>query len=204
VIKIEMHFLPDVYVQCDVCKGKRYNRETLEVFFKTKSIADVLDMTVEEGAAFFRAVPSIRQKMELLERVGLGYIHIGQPATTLSGGEAQRVKLSKELSRRATGRTLYILDEPTTGLHFEDVKKLLEVLHTLVDQGNTVVVIEHNLEVVKTADWILDLGPEGGDKGGQVIATGTPEEVAEVPGSYTGEYLAAHLRLGLPGTKKRA
>jgi excinuclease ABC subunit A len=161
-------------------------------------------MTVEEGAVFFRAVPAIRQKMELLERVGLGYIHIGQPATTLSGGEAQRVKLSKELSRRATGRTLYILDEPTTGLHFEDVKKLLEVLHTLVDQGNTVVVIEHNLEVVKTADWILDLGPEGGDKGGQVIATGTPEEVAEVPGSYTGEYLAAHLRLGLPGTKKRA
>ncbi len=204
VIKIEMHFLPDVYVQCDVCKGQRYNRETLEVFFKTKSIADVLDMTVEEGATFFRAVPSIRQKMELLERVGLGYIHIGQPATTLSGGEAQRVKLSKELSRRATGRTLYILDEPTTGLHFEDVKKLLEVLHALVEQGNTVVVIEHNLEVVKTADWILDLGPEGGDKGGQVVATGTPEEVAEAPGSYTGEYLAPHLRLRLPGTKKRA
>ncbi|MDH3916836.1 MAG: excinuclease ABC subunit A, partial [Rhodospirillales bacterium] len=204
VIKIEMHFLPDVYVQCDVCKGKRYNRETLEVFFKTKSIADVLDMTVEEGAVFFRAVPSIRQKMELLERVGLGYIHIGQPATTLSGGEAQRVKLSKELSRRATGRTLYILDEPTTGLHFEDVKKLLEVLHALVDQGNTVVVIEHNLEVVKTADWILDLGPEGGDKGGQVVATGTPEEVAEASGSYTGEYLAPHLRLRLSGTKKRA
>jgi excinuclease ABC subunit A len=210
VIKIEMHFLPDVYVQCDVCKGKRYNRETLEVIFKNNSIADVLDMTVEEGAAFFRAVPAIRQKMELLERVGLGYIHIGQPATTLSGGEAQRVKLSKELSRRATGRTLYILDEPTTGLHFEDVKKLLEVLHTLVDQGNTVVVIEHNLEVVKTADWILDLGPEGGDKGGRVIATGPPEEVALGPGSYTGAYLAPHLRLAphprlaLPKARKRA
>ncbi|MDH3476298.1 MAG: excinuclease ABC subunit A, partial [Rhodospirillales bacterium] len=204
VIKIEMHFLPDVYVQCDVCKGKRYNRETLEVLFKNKSIADVLDMTVEEGAGFFQAVPSIRQKMELLERVGLGYIQIGQPATTLSGGEAQRVKLSKELSRRATGRTLYILDEPTTGLHFEDVRKLLEVLHALVEQGNTVVVIEHNLEVIKTADWILDLGPEGGDKGGRVIATGTPEGVARTAGSYTGDHLAPHLRQTLPKPKKRA
>jgi excinuclease ABC subunit A len=204
VIKIEMHFLPDVYVQCDVCKGKRYNRETLEVLFKNKSIAEVLEMTVEEGAGFFQAVPSIRQKMELLERVGLGYIQIGQPATTLSGGEAQRVKLSKELSRRATGRTLYILDEPTTGLHFEDVRKLLEVLHALVEQGNTVVVIEHNLEVIKTADWLLDLGPEGGDKGGRVIATGTPEEVARAPDSYTGGHLASHLRLSLPKPKKRA
>ena len=175
VIKIEMHFLPDVYVQCDVCKGKRYNRETLEVLFRGKSIADVLDMTVEEGAEFFRAVPSIRDKLVTLQRVGLGYIHVGQPATTLSGGEAQRVKLAKELSRRATGRTLYILDEPTTGLHFEDVRKLLEVLHALVETGNTVLVIEHNLEVIKTADWIIDLGPEGGDAGGQIVATGTPE-----------------------------
>ena len=170
-----MHFLPDVYVQCDVCKGKRYNRETLEITFKGKSIADVLDMTVDEGAEFFKAVPSIRDKLPTLQQVGLGYIHVGQPATTLSGGEAQRVKLSKELSRRATGRTLYILDEPTTGLHFEDVRKLLEVLHALVDQGNTVVVIEHNLEVIKTADWIIDLGPEGGDKGGRIVAAGTPE-----------------------------
>jgi len=193
VIKIEMHFLPDVYVQCDVCKGKRYNRETLEVTFKDKSIADVLDMTVEEAAVFFKAVPSIRNKMETLERVGLGYVQVGQPATTLSGGEAQRVKLSKELSKRATGRTLYILDEPTTGLHFEDVKKLLEVLHTLVEQGNTVVVIEHNLEVIKTADWILDLGPEGGDGGGRIVAQGTPEEVAATPGSHTGEFLAPYL-----------
>src|SRR5205807_2225158 len=174
VIKIEMHFLPDVYVRCDVCKGRRYNRETLEVLFRSKSIADVLDMTVDEGADFFRAVPSIRDKLLTLQQVGLGYIHIGQPATTLSGGEAQRVKLSKELSRRATGRTLYILDEPTTGLHFEDVKKLLEVLHALVETGNTVLVIEHNLEVIKTADWIIDLGPEGGDAGGHIVATGTP------------------------------
>ena len=166
VIKIEMHFLPDVYVTCDECKGKRYNRETLEVKFKDKSIADVLDMTVEEGADFFKAVPSIRDKLETLARVGLGYIHIGQQATTLSGGEAQRIKLAKELSRRATGRTLYILDEPTTGLHFHDVAKLLEVLHELADAGNTVVVIEHNLEVIKTADWIIDMGPEGGDGGG--------------------------------------
>src|SRR5712672_2493179 len=178
VIKIEMHFLPDVYVQCDVCKGKRYNRETLEVLFRGKSIADVLDMTVDEGTDFFRAVPAIRDKLLTLQRVGLGYIHIGQPATTLSGGEAQRVKLAKELSRRATGRTLYILDEPTTGLHFDDVRKLLEVLHALVETGNTVLVIEHNLEVIKTADWIIDLGPEGGDAGGHIVATGTPEEVA--------------------------
>ena len=192
VIKIEMHFLPDVYVQCDVCKGKRYNRETLEIHFKDKSIADVLDLTVEEGAELFRAVPSIRDKLETLARVGLGYIHIGQAATTLSGGEAQRVKLAKELSRRATGRTLYILDEPTTGLHFADVRKLLEVLHALVDQGNTVVVIEHNLEVIKTADWIVDLGPEGGSGGGRIVAQGTPEDVAATKGSYTGEYLAPY------------
>ncbi len=197
VIKIEMHFLPDVYVQCDVCKGKRYNRETLEIEFRGKSIAAVLDMTVEEGAEFFKAVPSIRDKLVTLERVGLGYIHLGQQATTLSGGEAQRVKLAKELSRRATGRTLYILDEPTTGLHFEDVKKLLEVLHALVEQGNTVVVIEHNLEVIKSADWIIDLGPEGGTKGGRIVAQGTPEDVARTPESYTGQYLASYL-----GTKK--
>jgi excinuclease ABC subunit A len=193
VIKIEMHFLPDVYVQCDQCKGKRYNRETLDITFKGKSIADVLEMTVEEGVEFFKAVPAIRDRMAMLQQVGLSYIHIGQAATTLSGGEAQRVKLAKELSRRATGRTLYILDEPTTGLHFEDVRKLLEVLHQLVDQGNTVVVIEHNLEVIKTADWIIDLGPEGGDKGGRIVATGTPEKVAETTGSYTGQYLAPYL-----------
>ncbi|MGE0734760.1 MAG: excinuclease ABC subunit UvrA [Alphaproteobacteria bacterium] len=206
VIKIEMHFLPDVYVQCDVCKGKRYNRETLEVKFKEKSIADVLEMTVDEGVDFFKAVPAIRERLLALQRVGLGYIHIGQPATTLSGGEAQRVKLAKELSRRATGKTLYILDEPTTGLHFEDVRKLLEVLHQLVDQGNTVVVIEHNLEVIKTADWIVDLGPEGGDKGGRVVAAGTPEEVARVADSYTGQYLAPYLadRLQAASRRKRA
>jgi len=202
VIKIEMHFLPDVYVQCDQCKGKRYNRETLEVHFKGKSIADVLDMTVEEGVEFFKAVPPIRDKLAMLEQVGLGYIHIGQAATTLSGGEAQRVKLSKELARRATGKTLYILDEPTTGLHFEDVRKLLEVVHQLVDQGNTVVVIEHNIEVIKTADWIIDLGPEGGDKGGRIVAQGTPEQVAATPGSYTGHYLAPHLTA--KAKKKRA
>ncbi|WP_299693287.1 excinuclease ABC subunit UvrA [uncultured Tateyamaria sp.] len=189
VIKIEMHFLPDVYVECETCKGARYNRETLEIKFKGKSIADVLDMTVEDAQAFFQAVPSIREKMDALMRVGLGYIKVGQQATTLSGGEAQRVKLSKELSKRSTGRTLYILDEPTTGLHFEDVRKLLEVLHELVDQGNTVVVIEHNLDVVKTADHIIDIGPEGGDGGGKVVATGTPEEVAEVADSHTGHYL---------------
>ncbi|MEH6521427.1 excinuclease ABC subunit UvrA [Sulfitobacter sp.] len=189
VIKIEMHFLPDVYVECETCKGARYNRETLEIKFKGKSIADVLDMTVEDAQTFFTAVPTIREKMDALMRVGLGYIKVGQQATTLSGGEAQRVKLSKELSKRSTGRTLYILDEPTTGLHFEDVRKLLEVLHELVDQGNSVVVIEHNLDVVKTADYIIDIGPEGGDGGGQVVAKGTPEQVAEVPESYTGKYL---------------
>ncbi|GLQ34270.1 UvrABC system protein A [Amylibacter marinus] len=189
LIKIEMHFLPDVYVECETCKGKRYNRETLEVLFKGKSIADVLDMTVEDAEEFFKAVPSIRDKMTALMRVGLGYIKVGQPATTLSGGEAQRVKLSKELAKRSTGRTLYILDEPTTGLHFEDVRKLLEVLHELVDQGNTVIVIEHNLDVVKTADHIIDIGPEGGDGGGRIVATGTPEHVAKVAESYTGFYL---------------
>jgi excinuclease ABC subunit A len=189
VIKIEMHFLPDVYVECETCKGARYNRETLEIKFKGKSIADVLDMTVEDAQEFFAAVPSIREKMDALMRVGLGYIKVGQQATTLSGGEAQRVKLSKELSKRSTGRTLYILDEPTTGLHFEDVRKLLEVLHELVDQGNSVIVIEHNLDVVKTADHIIDIGPEGGDGGGRVVAQGTPEDVAEVPESYTGKYL---------------
>ncbi len=196
VLKIEMHFLPDIYVVCDQCKGRRYNRETLEVRFKGKSIADVLDMTVEEGAAFFSAVPAIRDKLIALERVGLGYIRIGQQATTLSGGEAQRVKLAKELGRRATGRTLYILDEPTTGLHFHDVAKLLEVLHELVDQGNTVVVIEHNLDVIKTADWIIDLGPEGGDAGGEVVATGTPEDVAKCRASHTGAFLKRLLGKG--------
>ncbi len=190
VIKIEMHFLPDVYVTCDVCRGARFNRETLEVTYRGKSIADVLRMTVEEGVEFFAGVPPVRHKLETLEKVGLGYIELGQPATTLSGGEAQRVKLAKELSRRATGRTLYILDEPTTGLHFEDVRKLLEVLHALVDQGNTVVVIEHNLEVVKTADWILDLGPEGGSGGGRIVAEGPPEAIAAHPESHTGRYLA--------------
>ena len=194
LIKIEMHFLPDVYVQCDVCKGRRYNRETLEIRFKDQSIADVLDMTVDEGAEFFTAVPVIRDKLVTLQRVGLGYIHLGQAATTLSGGEAQRVKLAKELSRRATGQTLYILDEPTTGLHFEDVSKLLEVLHTLVDTGNTVVVIEHNLDIIKTADWVVDLGPEGGDKGGRIIATGSPEEVARNKASFTGQYLKKILK----------
>jgi excinuclease ABC subunit A len=194
VIKIEMHFLPDVYVTCDVCKGHRYNRETLEIKFKGKSIADVLEMTVDEAAEFFKAVPAVRDKMETLQRVGLGYIKVGQQATTLSGGEAQRVKLSKELSRRATGKTLYILDEPTTGLHFHDVAKLLEVLHQLVDAGNTVAVIEHNLEVIKTADWVIDLGPEGGDGGGRVVAEGRPEDVAKAEGSYTGKFLAGLLK----------
>ncbi|HLN23387.1 MAG TPA: ATP-binding cassette domain-containing protein, partial [Patescibacteria group bacterium] len=193
VIKIEMHFLPDVYVECDVCKGKRYNRETLDITFKGKNIADVLDMTIEEAAEFFKAVPAIRDKMETLKRVGLDYLHLGQQATTLSGGEAQRVKLAKELSRRATGGTLYILDEPTTGLHFEDVKKLLEVLHTLVDAGNTVLVIEHNLEVIKTADWIIDLGPDGGLNGGRIVGEGTPEQIARTPDSHTGHYLAPYL-----------
>ncbi len=194
VIKIEMHFLPDVHVTCDACKGKRYNRETLEIKYKEKTIADILDMTVEEGADFFKAVPAVRDKLEALKEVGLGYIHIGQRATTLSGGEAQRVKLAKELAKRATGRTLYILDEPTTGLHFEDVRKLLEVLHRLVDQGNTVVVIEHNLEVIKTADWIVDIGPEGGDKGGEIIVQDTPERVAAEKRSYTGAYLKPLLK----------
>jgi excinuclease ABC subunit A len=205
VLQIEMHFLPDVFVQCDVCNGKRYNRETLEVMFKGKSIADVLDMTVEEGAEFFRAVPAIRDKLVTLERVGLGYIHVGQAATTLSGGEAQRVKLAKELSRRATGRTLYILDEPTTGLHFEDVKKLLDVLHALVDQGNTVLVIEHNLEVIKTADYLIDLGPEGGNAGGKIVASGTPEQIVATKGSYTGDYLRPYLKQAAESRKlKRA
>ena len=203
VIKIEMHFLPDVYVTCDVCKGARYDRETLEIKFKDNSIADVLDMTVEEAAELFKAVPSVRDRLETLKRVGLGYIHVGQQATTLSGGEAQRVKLSKELSRRATGRTLYILDEPTTGLHFHDVAKLLDVLHELVDQGNSVVVIEHNLEVIKTADWIVDLGPEGGDEGGHVVAWGTPEDVAAAPDSYTGHYLKQLLDRRGGGKAKR-
>jgi excinuclease ABC subunit A len=204
VIKIEMHFLPDIYVTCDVCKGKRYDRETLEIKFKGESIADVLDMTVEEAAELFKVVPSVRDKLETLKRVGLSYIHVGQQATTLSGGEAQRIKLSKELSKRATGRTLYILDEPTTGLHFADVAKLLEVLHELVDQGNTVIVIEHNLEVIKTADWIIDLGPEGGDEGGKVVAIGTPEDVAKQPASYTGHYLKQLLdRRGGSGAKAK-
>ncbi len=189
VLKIEMHFLPDVYVTCDVCKGKRYNRETLEVQFKGKSISDVLDMTIDEAVDFFAAVPSIREKFATLQRVGLGYVKVGQPATTLSGGEAQRVKLSKELSKRATGRTLYMLDEPTTGLHFHDVAKLLEVLHELVEGGNTVVVIEHNLEVIKTADWVIDMGPEGGDGGGEVVGIGTPEDIADNPRSHTGRFL---------------
>jgi excinuclease ABC subunit A len=204
LVKIEMHFLPDVYVTCDSCKGKRYNRETLEVKFRGKSIADVLEMTVDEGAEFFFAVPSIHEKLKVLREVGLGYIHLGQQATTLSGGEAQRIKLSKELARRATGRTLYILDEPTTGLHFEDVRKLLEVLHQLVDTGNTVVVIEHNLEVIKTADWILDLGPEGGDGGGVIVAQGTPEDVAATAGSHTGRFLAPLLvRDAAPARKRK-
>ena len=194
VLKIEMHFLPDVYVECDTCHGKRYNRETLEVKYKDKSIADVLDMTVDEAADFFQNIPAIRDKCELLQRVGLGYISLGQSAVTLSGGEAQRIKLSKELSRRGTGKTLYILDEPTTGLHFADIQKLLEVLHALVEQGNTVVVIEHNLDVIKTADYIIDMGPEGGDGGGTVVATGTPEQVAENPASHTGHYLKRLLK----------
>lgn len=202
LIKIEMHFLPDVYVQCDVCQGRRYNRETLEVKFKGHSIADVLDMTVEDAAEFFKAVPPIRDKMAMLVEVGLGYVKVGQQATTLSGGEAQRVKLAKELSRRATGNTLYILDEPTTGLHFDDVRKLLEVLHALVEQGNTVVVIEHNLDVIKTADWVIDLGPEGGVKGGEIVAVGTPETVAGTARSFTGRYLAP--LLGVRGARGEA
>jgi excinuclease ABC subunit A len=190
-IKIEMHFLPDVYVPCEQCHGKRYNRETLEVRFKGRSIADVLDMPVEEALEFFTNIPKIRRRLETLNDVGLGYIRLGQPATTLSGGEAQRVKLATELARVATGRTLYILDEPTTGLHFADVQRLLEVLHRLVDQGNSVVVIEHDLDVIKTADRLVDMGPEGGDEGGLVVAAGTPEQVAGTPGSHTGSFLAA-------------
>jgi len=193
LVKIEMHFLPDVYVPCEVCKGRRYNRETLEVRYKGRSIADVLDLTVADALEFFGAQRRIAEKLELLNDVGLGYIHLGQAATTLSGGEAQRVKLATELAKRDTGRTLYILDEPTTGLHFEDVRLLLEVLHRLVDKGNSVVVIEHNLDVIKTADWIIDLGPEGGEDGGRIVAQGTPEEVAATAGSYTGRFLGRAL-----------
>jgi excinuclease ABC subunit A len=190
VLKIEMHFLPDVYVPCEICKGRRYNRETLEVKYKGKSIADVLEMTIEEAVDFFKPIPKIHKKLDTLLDVGLGYIRLGQPATTLSGGEAQRVKLSTELSKRAMGHTMYILDEPTTGLHFDDVKRLLMVLHRLVDQGNTVLVIEHNLDVIKTADWLIDMGPEGGNGGGEVVAVGTPEQVARVERSHTGKFLA--------------
>ena len=193
LVKIEMHFLPDVYVTCEVCRGKRYNRETLEVRYKSKNIADILEMTVAEALGFFEPVPSIKQKLQTLHDVGLDYIRLGQAATTLSGGEAQRVKLATELSRRATGRTLYILDEPTTGLHFADIRRLLEVLNQLVDQGNTVVIIEHNMDVIKTADWVIDLGPEGGNEGGRVIASGTPEDVARQDKSFTGQYLARML-----------
>jgi excinuclease ABC subunit A len=196
LVKIEMHFLPDVYVTCEVCKGKRYNRETLEVRYKGKNIAEILDMTVAEALEFFEPVPAIKQKLKTLHDVGLDYIRLGQSATTLSGGEAQRVKLATELSRRATGRTLYILDEPTTGLHFADIRRLLQVLNQLVDQGNTVVIIEHNLDVVKTADWIIDLGPGGGNEGGRVIATGTPEDVADNASSYTGQFLHRALTAG--------
>ena len=184
-----MNFLPDVYITCEECKGKRYNREALEIHYKEKTISDVLEMTVDEGAAFFTHIPSIKKKLDTLSEVGLGYMHLGQNATTLSGGEAQRIKLATELSRASTGRTLYILDEPTTGLHFADVKRLIHVLNKLVEKGNSVVVIEHNLDMIKTADWLIDLGPEGGDKGGQIVAVGTPEDVAKVKGSYTGQYL---------------
>jgi excinuclease ABC subunit A len=189
IIRIEMHFLPDIYVPCEVCRGKRFNRETLQVRYRGKNIAEVLDMTVEESMQFFDKIPRIKRKLQTLWDVGLGYVKLGQSSTTLSGGEAQRIKLSRELSKRATGRTLYILDEPTTGLHFEDIKRLLEVLNRLVDAGNTVIVIEHNLDVIKCADWIIDLGPEGGDEGGYVIAEGTPEEVMEMPQSCTGQFL---------------
>jgi excinuclease ABC subunit A len=198
VTKVEMHFLPDIYVPCDVCKGKRYNRETLEIKFKDMNISEALNLTVEDALSFFEAVPAIHRKLQTLMDVGLSYIRLGQAATTLSGGEAQRVKLSRELSKRDTGNTLYILDEPTTGLHFEDIRQLLDVLHRLRDGGNTVVIIEHNLDVIKTADWIVDLGPEGGSGGGQIVATGTPEQVAENPASHTGTFLAPLL----PATKK--
>jgi excinuclease ABC subunit A len=194
VIKIEMHFLPDVYVDCEVCLGKRYNREALEIHFKGKTISDVLDMTTETALEFFENIPSIARKLQTLVDVGLGYITLGQPATTLSGGEAQRVKLATELSRRPTGRTLYILDEPTTGLHMADVDKLLQVLHALVDTGNSMIVIEHNLDVIKSADYIIDMGPEGGDAGGQIVAEGTPEQVAKIKASYTGQFLAKTLK----------
>jgi Excinuclease ATPase subunit len=194
IIKVEMHFLPDVYVHCESCQGKRYNRETLDIRYKGKTIAEVLEMTVDEAAEFFAPVPALKNKLETLQQVGLGYIRLGQQATTLSGGEAQRVKLAKELARRVTGDTLYILDEPTTGLHFDDVSKLLEVLHALVERGNTVIVIEHNLDVIKTADWIVDMGPEGGDRGGEVVVAGTPEDVADCEASWTGQYLRSYLR----------
>ena len=203
VLKIEMHFLPDVYVTCDTCKGARYNRETLEIKFRGHSIADVLNMTVDEAVPYFSAANRIRDRLTILQQVGLGYVKLGQQATTLSGGEAQRVKLSKELARRATGRTLYILDEPTTGLHTEDVRKLLEVLHALVDQGNTVLVIEHNLEVIKTADWVLDLGPEGGDGGGRIVAVGTPEDIAASKTSHTGRFLAPLLPATAPAARRK-
>ena len=189
LIKVELHFLPDIYVPCDTCKGKRYNRETLDIRYKDKTIHEVLDMSVADACVFFDAIPVIKRKLDTLLDVGLGYIRLGQSATTLSGGEAQRIKLSRELSKRATGRTLYILDEPTTGLHFHDIKQLLVVLHRLRDQGNTILVIEHNLDVIKTADWIIDLGPEGGQRGGELVATGTPEDVAKIRESYTGQFL---------------
>jgi excinuclease ABC subunit A len=202
-----MHFLPDVYVACEVCKGKRYNRETLEIHYKGKNVAEILEMTVDEALEFFGAVPSIRNKLQTLHDVGMGYIHLGQPATTLSGGEAQRVKLATELSKRATGRTFYILDEPTTGLHFDDVARLLSVLGRLADTGNTVVVIEHNLDVIKSADWVIDLGPEGGDNGGDLVAAGTPEQVARIPSSHTGRYLRQALETAAkrdrPSTSRR-
>ena len=194
MIKIEMQFLPDVYVECEVCHGRRYNKEALEIYYKGKNIADVLEMTVEEAMHFFQNIPNIYQKLNLLHQVGLGYLKLGQPATTLSGGEAQRIKLATELSRRSTGKTLYILDEPTTGLHFQDIKRLLNVLQKLVDMGNTVLIIEHNMDVIKSSDWIIDLGPEGGDQGGEVVAEGTPEEVAQVKKSYTGQYLKEYLK----------
>ena len=204
VITYEMHFLPDVFVQCDVCKGKRYNRETLNVTFKEKSIADVLDMSVDEGVRFFENIPIIKDKLLTLQKVGLGYIKIGQQATTLSGGEAQRIKLAKELSKRSTGRTIYILDEPTTGLHAHDIKKLLEVLQAFVQKGNTVLVIEHNMDVIKTADWLIDMGPEGGVNGGQILFQGKPEDIAKVKNSYTAQYLDKILKIKNNKLKKSA